>query len=88
MDTNFLLFKAKPEDVEDIAQQIEAMAFETIHKRLDLKDLIATVAGFLERPELGNYYVVKKDNQNIASFFITWGHTQCTQNPEWWFGTV
>ena len=61
------------------------MAFETIHKHLDVEALKHTVAGLLKKPELGDYYVVKKNGENISSFFITWGHTQETVNPDWWF---
>ena len=36
MDTDFSLVKASPSDVDDIADQIAGIAFETTGKHLDL----------------------------------------------------
>lgn len=59
MDTNFNLVEATITDVEEIANQIAGIAFETVQKHLDVDTVKKAVTRVLQRPELGVYYVVR-----------------------------
>ncbi len=79
---------ATPADIETIAGFQIAMARETEHLQLEESTVLAGVRQVFHNPELGKYFVARKDTEVVASLLITYEWSDWRNGTVYWIQSV
>ena len=86
--TNFPIRQAQTKDAEAIAEFNRLMAFETEHKKLIPKLILAGVNSMIANPSHGFYLVAEAGEEIVGSLMVTTEWSDWRNGVVWWVQSV
>lgn len=85
---DILVRKAKLNDVEILAQNVVAMAYDARQVRLDPEVVYQGVRNLFARPELGYYLVAEINSEIVGSLMLGYEWSDWRNGVYWWIESV
>jgi ribosomal protein S18 acetylase RimI-like enzyme len=79
---------AKSSDIEALARNHRAMAFETESKSLDEETTLRGTRAVLEDPGKGFYLIAERTNQMVGQLLVTFEWSDWRAGTFWWIQSV
>jgi len=83
-----LIRPAKPSDIEALAQNHRAMAFETENKTLDVDTTLRGTRAILDDPAKGFYLIAERAEHMVGQLLVTFEWSDWRSGNFWWIQSV
>jgi len=88
MKMEIVVRRAMAADIETIAQNVVAQAYEGSQEQLEPATVLQGVTSLFNRPERGFYIVAEVDNNVVGSLLVVYEWSDWRNGDHWWIHSV